>query len=130
MEAGQTKGNVHFIPLNLGSKGRTTHLFLLYFYIILIFLLLYFFGCGAFGILVAQPGIELMSPAVEAQSHKYYTIREFPLHFKDFFTYLSFCWVLVAARGLSLVAESREDSLVAIQGLPTVVVSLLMEHSL
>ena len=26
-----------------------------------------------------------MSPAVEAQSLKYYTIREFPLHFKDFF---------------------------------------------
>ena len=33
VEAGQTKGDVHFIPLNLGSKGRTTHLFLLHFYI-------------------------------------------------------------------------------------------------
>ena len=56
-EVGQTKGDVYFISLILGPKGRTTHLLLLHVYIIFIIV---FFDCGAFGILVPQPGIKLM----------------------------------------------------------------------
>ena len=55
-EVSQTKGDVYFISLILGPKGRTTHLLTAYLY----YLYYCFFDCGAFGILVPQPGIKLM----------------------------------------------------------------------
>ena len=39
---------------------------------------IYFFGCGACGILVPQPGMEPMPPAVEAPNLNHWTAREVP----------------------------------------------------
>ena len=46
------------------------------------------------------------------------------------FIYFWLCWVLVAERGLSLVAASRCHSLVADLGFLTAVASLVLEHRL
>ena len=40
-----------------------------------------FFGYTACGILVPQPGIKSVSPAVEARSPNHWTTREFPVIF-------------------------------------------------
>ena len=50
-----------------------------------------FFSPLACGILVPQPGIEPMPPAVEAWSPNHWPIREFPEHFVlySLFTFLS-----------------------------------------
>ena len=51
--------------------------------------------------------------------------------FKNIFKMYSWlCWVFVAALGLSLVAVSRGDSLVAVYRLLTAVASLVAEHEL
>ena len=44
------------------------------------------------------------------------------------FVYFWLCWVFVAARGLSLVSESRGYSLVVVCGLLTGVISLVTEQ--
>lgn len=46
------------------------------------------------------------------------------------FIYFWPSWVFVAARGLALVAESGDRSLVAVHGLLLVVASLVLEHRL
>ena len=45
-----------------------------FYFIIIIF----WSHCAAWGILVPQPGIEPVAPAVEAQSPNHWTAREFP----------------------------------------------------
>ena len=46
------------------------------------------------------------------------------------FIYLWLCWVLLAVRGLFLVAASRGLLFVAVRGLLIVVASLVAEHGL
>ena len=46
------------------------------------------------------------------------------------FIYLWLPWVFIAVQGLSLVAKSRGHSLVVMQGLLSVVASLVAEHKL
>ena len=46
------------------------------------------------------------------------------------FIYLWLPWVFIAVQGLSLVAKSRGHSLVVMQGLLSVVASLVAEHRL
>ena len=67
-------------------------------------------------ILVPQPGIEPVPPALEMQSLNHWTTREVPVQFFGlfvcliyFFIYIVYfwlCWVFVSVRGLSLVAAS------------------------
>ena len=46
------------------------------------------------------------------------------------FIYFWLCWVFLAAHRLSLVAESREHSLVVVHRLPVAVASLFVERLL
>ena len=69
------------------------------------------------------------------QSLSYRTTREVPqifsFNFKIVFVYLfELHWVFVAARGLSLVVESRGYSLVVVCRQPIAVASLVVEHGL
>ena len=43
--------------------------------------LLFVFGCVVYGILVPRPGIELVTPAMEAQCLKPWSSREVPMVF-------------------------------------------------
>ena len=52
------------------------------------------------------------------------------LFFKILCVYFWLCWVFVAACGLSLMAASRDHSLVVMCGLLIVVASLVAEHRL
>ena len=69
----------------------------------------------ACGILVPQPGIEHVPPAVETWSLNHWTAREVPEMALFFFFWLH--WVFVAAHGPSLVAASRGYYLVVVRGL-------------
>ena len=53
-----------------------------------------------------------------------------PMQTFSFSFYFWLCWVLVAARGLSLIAASRGYPLVAVNRLLIVVASLVAEHEL
>ena len=44
------------------------------------------------------------------------------------FIYSWLCWVFIAVRAFSLIAESRGYSLVAVRGLRVVVASLVADH--
>ena len=102
------------------------------------------------GILVPWPGIEPMPPALGAWSLNHWTAREVPCRLFFFFESLVFififiylfifinlfiiyfwlCWVIVAARGLSLVVASRGYSSSRYTGLLIAVASLVAEHGL
>ena len=64
-------------------QGRQWVLFYLYFNIKQILLVYLFIGRATWhtGILVPQPGIERLPPAVEARSPNHWTAREFPSGF-------------------------------------------------
>ena len=51
--------------------------------------LIIFFGCTAYGILVPHPGVEPISPVLEAQSLNHWTSREVPAvaNLKEVFFY-------------------------------------------
>ena len=90
-------------------------------------------ACGssysmAHGILVPQPGIEPVSPAMEGRFLITGLSRGPFIHFKCLFIYLWLCWVFAAARASPLVGTRGGYSLVSVLGL--FIASLLVARRL
>ena len=93
---------------------------------------------AACGILVPQPGIEPMSPAVEVQSLNHWTAKEVlicPILFFFFFLIL-FIYLFMAVLGLRFCARALSSRgkwgplFIAVRGPLTVAASLVAEHRL
>ena len=90
---------------------------------------LFFWPCHvACGILVPQPGIELMSPAVEAWSPNHWTAREFPG--KPYVLSAAFCssWNLSILKGLLKFVVLTTDFWRIIWSPPCFCLSFFLKH--
>ena len=94
----------------------------------IILLLFWIFGHKACGVLVPQPGIEPVSPAMEGRFLITGLSRGPFIHFKCLFIYLWLCWVFAAARASPLVGTRGGYSLVSVLGL--FIASLLVARRL